>query len=178
MLINEQGIKAAVQRKQDNDNYQLTECKQFLLETFDKMNPFEEKFQNIFETFDYCRENKITELIPTLLEIDNVSVYVAPDFMNHGKYEILEFNNSSNSVSIKLWPLSKWIIIKQLSALTGTLHKIEARVHNNQIMLLNTSNAMFRYTLKEKSVESFLKKLPKIVKKTTDTILNKLNEIS
>ena len=178
MLINEQGIKAAVQRKQNNDNYQLNECKQFLLETFDKMNPFEEKFQNIFETFDYCRENKVTELIPTLLEIDNVSVYVKPNFVNHGKYEILEFSNSSNSVNIKLWPLRKCIIITQLSALTGTLHKVEARVYNNQIMLINTNNSVFRYTLKEKSVESFLNKLPKIIKKTTDTILNKLNEIS
>ena len=177
MLINEQGIKEAVQRKQEYENHQLKECKQLLLDALNKMIPFEEKFQNIFETFNYCKENKVTELLPTLLDIDGISTYIRLDYVNDGNYEIVEFNTVDNTVCVKWWPLRKWIVIQHLSQLTGLLCMLEARVHKGQLMLINTPNSTFKYVLKESSVESFLNKMPKVVKKTTDTIINKLNEI-
>lgn len=177
MLINEQGIKDAVQRKQEDENHQLKECKQLLLDTLNKMIPFEEKFQNIFETFNYCKENKVTELLPTLLDIDSISTHIRPDYINDGNYEIIEFHTIDNTVYIKWWPLRKWIVIQHLNSLTGLVCKLEARVHKEQLMLVNTPNSTFKYIIKETSVKSFLSKMPKIVKKATDTIINKLNAI-
>lgn len=177
MLINEQGIKDAVQRRQEDENHQLKECKQLLLDTLNKMITFEEKFQNIFETFNYCKENRVTDLLPTLLDVDNIYIHIRPDYINDGKYEIVEFNTVNNTVYVKWWPLRKWVVIQHLSALTGVLCKLEARVHQEQLMLVNTPNSTFKYIIKETSVKSFLNQMPKIVKKATDTIINKLNEI-
>lgn len=177
MLINEQGIKNVVQRRHEDENQQLKECKQSLLDALNKMIPFEEKFQNIFETFNYCKENRVIDLLPTLLDVDSIYVHIRPDYINDGNYEIVEFNTVNNTVYVKWWPLRKWVVIQHLSALTGVLCKLEARVHNEQLMLINTTNTEFKYVMKEPSVESFLNKMPKIVKKTTDTIVNKLNEI-
>ena len=178
MLINEQGIKDVVQRRHEDENQQLKECKQSLLDTLNKMIPFEEKFQNIFETFNYCKENRVADLLPTLLDVDSIYIHIRPDYINDGKYEIVEFNTVNNTVYVKWWPLRKWVVIQHLSALTGTLCKLEARVHKEQLMLINTPNSEFKYVIKEPSVESFLNKMPKVVKKTTDTIINRINEIN
>lgn len=177
MLINEQGIKDVIQRRHEDENHQLKECKQSLLDTLNKMIPFEEKFQNIFETFNYCKENRVTDLLPTLFTVDSIYIHIRPDYINDGKYEIVEFNTVNNTVYVKWWPLRKWIVIQHLSSLTGSLCKLEARVHKEQLMLVNTNNATFKYVIKETSVKSFLSQMPKIVKKATDTIINKLNEI-
>lgn len=177
MLINEQGIKDAVQRRQEDENHQLKECKQLLLDTLNKIIPFEEKFQNIFETFNYCKEHKVTDLLPILFDVDSICIHIRPDYINDGNYEIVEFNMVNNIVYVKWWPLRKWVVIQHLSPLTGVLCKLEARVHQEQLMLVNTPNSTFKYIIKETSVKSFLNQMPKIVKKATDTIINKLNEI-
>ena len=173
MLINEQGIKNVVQRKQEDENNKLKECKQLLLNTLNKMIPFEEKFQNIFETFNYCKENKVSELLPTSLNIDSIAVRIKLDCTNDSNYEIVEFNTANNTVCVRWWPLRQWIVI----SFPGLLCSLEARVYKEQLKLINTTNSMFNFVIKESSVESFLNKMPKVVKKTTDTIINKLNEI-
>ena len=86
MLINEKGINAAIERKQNEDAQKIKENKKFLTDIVKRMASFETVLHDIIDTCNYCRSYKIDDLLITVFEANNVKVNLGLDIAT-GKYD-------------------------------------------------------------------------------------------
>lgn len=175
MIINEKGINAAIERKQNEDAQKIKENKKFLTDIVKQLTPFETALHDIIYTFNYCRSHKIDDLLTTVFETNNVKVNLGLNIAN-GKYEFLEF--TSFGVSVRWWPDEKIILIKRTSEIVGVLCKLEARLVNEELLFVDVVNHIIKTMLSEPVVKKFLTELPNIIKQSIDLMVDKLNKIN
>lgn len=177
MLINEKGINAAIERKQNEDAQKIKENKIFLTDIVKQMTSFEVVLHDIIDTCNYCRSHKIDDLLLTVFEANNVKVNLGLDIAT-GKYDFIEFSSLVNGINVRWWPDEKIILIKRSSEITGMLSKLEARLVNDNLMFVDTINYIIKTMLSEPILKNFLTELPNTIKQSIDIMVNKLNNIN
>lgn len=176
MLINEKGINAAIERRQNEDAQKIKENKKFLADIVKQMASFETVLHDIIDTFNYCRSHKIDDLLITVFEANNVKVNLGLDIAT-GKYDFIEFSSIVNGINVRWWPDEKIISIKRTSEISGLLCKLEARLVNDNLLFVDTINYIIKTMLSEPIVKNFLTEIPNTIKKSIDILFNKLNSI-
>ena len=177
MLINEKGINAAIERKQNEDAQKIKENKKFLTDIVKQMTSFEVILHDVIDTCNYCRSHKIDDLLITVFETNNVKVNLGLDIAT-GKYDFIEFSSLVNGINVRWWPDEKIILIKRSSEITSMLSKLEARLVNGDILFVDTINYIIKTMLSEPILKNFLKELPNTIKQSIDIMVNKLNNIN
>ena len=176
MLINEKGINAAIERRQNEETQKIKENKEFLTDIVKQLTKFEGKLHDIIYTCNYCRSNKIDDLVGTIFETkNNVKISLGLDIAT-GKYEFIEF--TSFGVNVRWWPDEKIILIKRTSETVGVLYKLEARLVNDGLLFVDVVNCIIKTMLSEPIVKKFLTELPKITQQSIDIMVDKLNKIN
>ena len=176
MLINEKGINAAIERKQNEDAQKIKENKKFLTDIVKQMSSFETILHDIIDTFNYCRSHKIDDLLITAFEANNVKVNLGLDIAT-GKYDFIELGSIVNGINVRWWPDEKIILIKRTSEISGLSCKLEARLVNDNLLFVDTINYIIKTMLSEPVVKNFLIEIPNTIKKSIDILFNKLNSI-
>lgn len=176
MLINEKGINAAIERKQNEDAQKIKENKKFLTDIVKQMSSFETILHDIIDTFNYCRSHKIDDLLITAFEANNVKVNLGLDIAT-GKYNFIEFSSIVNGITVRWWPDEKIILIKRTCEISGLSSKLEARLVNDNLLFVDTINYIIKTMLSEPIVKNFLTEIPNTIKKSIDIMYNKLNSI-
>lgn len=176
MLINEKGINAAIERKQNEDAQKIKENKKFLTDIVKQMSSFETILHDIIDTFNYCRSHKIDDLLITTFEANNVKVNLGLDIAT-GKYDFIEFGSIVNGITVRWWPDEKIILIKRTCEISGLSSKLEARLVNDNLLFVDTINYIIKTMLSEPIVKNFLTEIPNTIKKSIDILYNKLNSI-